>query len=242
MRAFALLGFACLALAGCIQIGGGDEEPERIVYVTETAAPPTLTGPPTYLKLNVVFNQYGAPLTVQAQAYGLDSKGQPSYAGFNIRALAVSSNERNEYNTAAEWVPCDEDMEGIRIKVFSRSELEQDLLWSGIHCTGDTKQYFLTIPPNLDLKFGDYTGSIKPAPAAPTISFNKDSDERTLTVIQASGNANWTDINHTACPQLKGTPGSNWKVMAGDKLSQCTGTVKVTHVPSDSLLYETTFT
>lgn len=87
--------------------------------------------------------------------------------------------------------------------------------------------------------------------SAPNISFNKDSAEGTLTVVQAE-DAEWGDFSVTGCDSLdsdgdgsavESTASTNTdKVDAGDFLSDCDGTVRITHRGTNSLVYETTFT
>lgn len=236
---FAVLALLALGFSGCAQ-------PETVYVdrpVTVTATPPT---PPTYLRFNLIFNQFGEPVTVQAQGFGLDSQGKQSYSGFSIRSYAVSTQVRNEYPNPIEWVPCKETMEGIRIKVLEGNDVIRDLIWSGIHCYGDSKQYALTIDPDADLSFGAYTGTpaTPTAPAkVPTISFNKDSADRTLTVVQSEA-ADWSDIGVSATGCFFGQPESG-RVQAGDVLrfgsEPETCTVYVYWRPTDDMIYETTF-
>lgn len=88
--------------------------------------------------------------------------------------------------------------------------------------------------------------------SAPNVSFNKDSAARTLTVVQAE-DANWNDFTVDGCLLLddgdataesisNDVPSSTQKVSAGDALEVCSGTVRITHSGTNSLVYETTFT
>lgn len=79
--------------------------------------------------------------------------------------------------------------------------------------------------------------------SAPNISFNKDSGDRTLTVVQAE-TATWGEFafgtNTASCAFDVSSTSS---VSAGDTIT-CTaaGTVSILHVPTNSLVYTTTFT
>ena len=87
--------------------------------------------------------------------------------------------------------------------------------------------------------------------SAPNISFNKDSGDATLTVIQAE-DSNWNDFEVDGCDSLTSSGGfettiadgiaATDSVEAGDELSGCAGQVRITHTPTNSLVYETTFT
>jgi flagellin-like protein len=79
--------------------------------------------------------------------------------------------------------------------------------------------------------------------SAPNISFNKDSADGTLTVVQAE-DANWADfsISPAGCTV---TTSTGPDVNAGDQIT-CTGSrpinVAITHTPTNSLVYSTSFT
>lgn len=70
---------------------------------------------------------------------------------------------------------------------------------------------------------------------APTVSFQK--NETGITVIQAPNNMAWSDISVSGCDTYP-TIGN---VAAGDEVTDCAGTVKIIHGPSNALLYDTTF-
>ena len=87
--------------------------------------------------------------------------------------------------------------------------------------------------------------------SAPNISFNKDSAEGTLTVVQAE-DADWGDFTVSGCDSVDSDGDgvdtdtldstNTDKVDAGDFLSDCSGVVRITHRGTNSLVYETTFT
>lgn len=87
--------------------------------------------------------------------------------------------------------------------------------------------------------------------SAPNISFNKDSADFTLTVVQAE-EANWDDFDVTPASCNKedatGSVLSDEAVAAGHVIN-CVGesgtvpfTVSIIHSPTNSLVYTTTFT
>lgn len=80
---------------------------------------------------------------------------------------------------------------------------------------------------------------------APDMGFSKDNDAGTITIVKAPSGSNildWSDLSvggTAACTE----PASTDTVDAGDQLTGCgTGTVTVTHIASNTLLYETEFT
>lgn len=76
--------------------------------------------------------------------------------------------------------------------------------------------------------------NLKPENPAPAISFTKGQND--LTVSKAPTGISWTDIHVTGC-----TKPTNGNVTAGDTLTSCNGTVKIIHLPTNTLLYETRF-
>lgn len=75
-------------------------------------------------------------------------------------------------------------------------------------------------------------------PPPPSIGFTVDSVEDTLTVTTISTNvAKWGEFNVTGCTK----PGNDTTVDAGDELTDCSGSVKVVHVPSNTLIYSARF-
>lgn len=253
MRALVLVGV--VLLSGC---AAGTPEPQ-VVYVTQTSAPaPTVQ--PTYLKVNLVFNQVGESLMVQMQAFSLNAQGEPSYSGYSIRSVAVSSAETNR-PVQGDWPLCNERMEGLRIKVFegegNGGEIA-DRLWNGIHCTGEESQYVFTILENRDVRFGAYTGNPSPPPRAPEISFSKDSSAKTLTVVQAPANAKWDVLEFSGSCAENGFVVDNSGYGSGmnsplrgpasaitldDVISGCTAgeTLSIVHWATGSQVYSTTF-
>jgi archaeal type IV pilus assembly protein PilA len=77
---------------------------------------------------------------------------------------------------------------------------------------------------------------------APGISFQKSTNDKTLTVVKVSnGPVNWEDLTITGTCTTK--PTSTGAVGAGDSLSGCeVGTsVKIVHTPTDTLIYNQVF-
>lgn len=72
----------------------------------------------------------------------------------------------------------------------------------------------------------------------PTVGFQKDSTAKTLIVVQAPTGIKWSDVTVTGCTKPVTLPVN---VTAGDKLTACNGSVTVTYIPSNSLLYQTAF-
>ena len=140
-------------------------------------------------------------------------------------------------------------MEGIRVKVLLNGDVVEDGVWAGIHCTGDAKQYVLSIHPGFELGFGPYEGSpstLEPAPVpprAPNISFNKDSSADSITVVQADPGMTWGEFDLSGSCE---TPrfDADMPISAGDVLHchNSSGTLTVTHFPTNSIIYSTTFT
>jgi archaeal type IV pilus assembly protein PilA len=79
--------------------------------------------------------------------------------------------------------------------------------------------------------------------SAPNISFNKDSADQSLTVVQAE-DATWGDFS--VSPAGCTSPTTTEAVSAGDVIDCSTVTapftVTITHTPTNSLVYSTTFT
>ena len=86
--------------------------------------------------------------------------------------------------------------------------------------------------------------------SAPNISFNKDSADRTLTVVQAE-DAEWGDFAISPdddCTAMRGgnTLTATDTIEAGDVIdcsdnTDTSFTVTITHTPTNSLVYSTTF-
>jgi hypothetical protein len=68
----------------------------------------------------------------------------------------------------------------------------------------------------------------------PSIQFFKDNEDRTLTVAQADpADILWSDIN------IDGTcdaSGLGTYVIAGDRITECSGTITISHIPTNALL------
>ena len=77
------------------------------------------------------------------------------------------------------------------------------------------------------------------AEQAPDIAFSKSTLDLTITVVQAEDGVLWSDL------EIQGTAGCNapfGAVDAGDEIDCArTGTVEIVHVPTNTLLYTTTF-
>ena len=83
--------------------------------------------------------------------------------------------------------------------------------------------------------------------SAPNISFNKDSADLTLTVVQAE-DAEWGDFDVSTDQGDICVAPTSGQVEAGDLIDCSAGstlssvTVTITHTPTNSLVYSTTFT
>ncbi len=233
-----------LLISGCVSFGGSPEK--EVVYVTQTTTTSsTPTSPPTYFKLNVIYNQVGRSLEVQAQAYSLSSNGNPNFYGFKIRSMAVGSKETNTY-PQLEWPLCNDSMEGIKIRVLEGGTEQKNGLWSGMHCSGDSRQYFLIIGPDFEMRMGTYEGQTpaapKPVVATPRVIFSEDPEGRTLTVTETDAGVNWTDIQSSGCGF--GSPYGRL-VRVGDVIQVSVGAepclIQVIFKPNGAVLFQARF-
>ncbi|MHB1261282.1 MAG: type IV pilin N-terminal domain-containing protein [Thermoplasmatota archaeon] len=87
----------------------------------------------------------------------------------------------------------------------------------------------------------------KGSEAAPSLSFNKDSSARTLTVVKADSGLTWDDfVTGGTCTVT--TPSTTAAVAAGDVITVTTATASLpctfslNHIATNTLVYTTTFT
>jgi len=74
----------------------------------------------------------------------------------------------------------------------------------------------------------------------PNISFFADDDDDTVTVAAANpANISWSDIEITG---ICDTSELGIYVAAGDKITQCSGTISIKYIPTNSILFTYTFT
>lgn len=141
-------------MAGCAAETRTEVRTETVFEtVTVTYTPPA---PPTFLQVATIDNQAGKSYEVRFQPYTFNSQGDRTTSGYAIKS--VRANAGTTTVGTESYPKCDDRMEGLNVELYpigsTAKEPLQDVRWPGVHCTGASKSYKLTIKADTSMTFG----------------------------------------------------------------------------------------